>query len=95
MAAYQLVKVAEKEDFKKGPINPYLEEEDNDAFFNQYLLEESSFKEKHSSHEEEWDDDNENNNSQAAQLLWIDFGAIIKAKNKLIRILKGESLISQ
>lgn len=68
LAAYSLVKVAEKEDFEGAPLDLYLEEKDNGVFLNQWLLEESS-KEEYSSNEEEQDDDNRNNNSQAAQPL--------------------------
>lgn len=90
-----MVEVAEKEDFKRALVNLYLEKKDNNAFFNQYLSKKSFSKEKYNSDEEKWDDNNKDDNSQVAHLLWIDFGATIKAKNKLIRILKGESLILQ
>lgn len=95
LAACQLIEAVEKKDFKEAPVDLYLEEKDNDAFLNQYLSDnESLTKEKgYNNNENKWDNDNEDNNSQASPALWIDFGAIVKAKNKLIRILKGEVLI--
>ena len=59
LAACQSVEVAEKEDFEGAPVDPYSEEDDNDAFLNQCSSEESSSEEEHSSNEEEWDDDND------------------------------------
>ena len=47
LAVCQSVEVAEKENFEGAPVDPYSEEEDNDAFLNQCLSEESSSEEEH------------------------------------------------
>ena len=80
------MEVAEKEGFEGAPVDPYLEEEDNDAFLNQCSSEESSSEEEHSSNEEEWDDDNEDDNGQVAQPSWIDSGATFKAKTSPLHL---------
>lgn len=96
LVACQSVEAAEKEGFEGAAVDPYSEEEDNYAFLNQCLSDnESSSKEEHSGNEDEWDDDNEDDNGQASQASWIDSGATVKARNKLIRILKEEALIPQ
>lgn len=76
LAVCQSVEATEKEGFKGAPVDPYSEEEDNDAFLNQCSSDnESSSEERHSGNEDEWDDDNEDDNGQAAQASWMDSGA--------------------
>lgn len=92
LAACQSVEAVEKEGFEDAPVDLYLEEEDNDAFFNQCFSDNEFFpKERDSSNKNKWDDEDDNN--QASQALWIDSDTIVNARNKLIRILKGEALI--
>lgn len=88
------MEVVEKKGFAGASVDLYSEKEDNDAFFNQCSSNNKSFcKEGDSNNENKWDD--ENDNDQVSQASWIDSGATVNARNKLIRILKREALILQ
>lgn len=97
LATCQSVEVAKKESFERVLVDLYLKEKDNDAFFNQYSSDNrfSAKKKRYNDDENELDNNNEDNNNQVSPALWIDSGAMVKARNKLIRIFKRKVLILQ
>lgn len=99
LAACQSVETAEKEGLDGAPVQFSSEEEDNNAFLNKPSSEDSSSEDQDvdSSDKDKWDDteslDEPDQVSHKAS--WINSGATVNGKKKLIWIFKEEALIPQ